>query len=52
MCTVSLLEMFGFFVGSIACVAWNEQFDKLTTADTNGMIIVWMNHECTVVLVY
>ncbi len=32
--------------GSIACISWNEQFDKLTTADTNGMIIVWMNHEC------
>ena len=31
--------------GTIACLAWNNQFDKLATADTNGMIIVWMIHE-------
>ncbi|XP_060089548.1 WD repeat-containing protein 35 isoform X2 [Heteronotia binoei] len=28
--------------GSVQVVTWNEQFQKLTTSDQNGLIIVWM----------
>ncbi|CAD6193079.1 unnamed protein product [Caenorhabditis auriculariae] len=27
--------------GAILCIAWNEVQQKLTTSDTNGLIIVW-----------
>lgn len=28
--------------GAVQVVTWNEQFEKLTTSDQNGLIIVWM----------
>uniref|UniRef100_A0A8C0AI80 WD repeat-containing protein 35 n=1 Tax=Bos mutus grunniens TaxID=30521 RepID=A0A8C0AI80_BOSMU len=28
--------------GSVQIVTWNEQYQKLTTSDQNGLIIVWM----------
>ncbi|XP_066091676.1 WD repeat-containing protein 35 isoform X1 [Saccopteryx bilineata] len=28
--------------GSVQVVAWNEHYQKLTTSDQNGLIIVWM----------
>ncbi|KAF4016576.1 hypothetical protein G4228_007779, partial [Cervus hanglu yarkandensis] len=28
--------------GSVQVVIWNEQYQKLTTSDENGLIIVWM----------
>ncbi|XP_030777410.1 WD repeat-containing protein 35 isoform X2 [Rhinopithecus roxellana] len=28
--------------GSVQVVTWNEQYQKLTTSDENGLIIVWM----------
>nr|XP_021149197.1 WD repeat-containing protein 35 isoform X1 [Columba livia] len=28
--------------GSVKVVAWNEQYQKLTTSDENGLIIVWL----------
>lgn len=28
--------------GGVQCVIWNSQFQKLTTSDQNGLIIVWM----------
>lgn len=28
--------------GSVQVITWNEQFEKLTTSDQNGLIIVWM----------
>eukprot|EP00756_Hemistasia_phaeocysticola_P065639 Hpha_TRINITY_DN8695_c0_g1::TRINITY_DN8695_c0_g1_i1::g.168905::m.168905/K19674/WDR35, IFT121; WD repeat-containing protein 35 len=31
--------------GSICVVGWNEQYRKLTSADSNGLIIVWMLHK-------
>ena len=31
--------------GEIASVTWNDKFNKLTTADSNGKIIVWINYE-------
>ncbi|XP_072811114.1 WD repeat-containing protein 35-like [Vicugna pacos] len=31
--------------GSVQIVTWNEQYQKLTTSDENGLIIVWMFHE-------
>jgi WD repeat-containing protein 35 len=31
--------------GQIASIAWNDSFTKLTTADTNGKIIVWINQD-------
>jgi len=30
------------FLGSVQVVTWNEQYQKLTTSDQNGLIIVWM----------
>lgn len=29
-------------LGTIQLITWNEQFEKLTTADEHGVIIVWM----------
>ena len=31
--------------GEIATVTWNNKFNKLTTADSNGKIVVWINYE-------
>jgi len=31
--------------GEITCITWNDMFNKLTTADTNGKIVVWINHD-------
>lgn len=31
--------------GSVVCVCWNNQFQKLTTSDEFGLIIVWMLHK-------
>jgi WD repeat-containing protein 35 len=31
--------------GSVVCVAWNNAFQKLTTSDEFGLIIVWMLHK-------
>lgn len=28
--------------GAVQVVTWNEQYQKLTTSDQNGLIIVWM----------
>uniref|UniRef100_A0AAQ4Q112 WD repeat-containing protein 35 n=1 Tax=Gasterosteus aculeatus aculeatus TaxID=481459 RepID=A0AAQ4Q112_GASAC len=28
--------------GAVQVVTWNEQYEKLTTSDQNGLIIVWM----------
>ncbi|CAM9695471.1 unnamed protein product, partial [Phaeothamnion confervicola] len=31
--------------GAVVCVTWNAAYSKLTTADENGLIIVWMLHK-------
>lgn len=31
--------------GEINCIAWNPHFNKLTTSDENGLIIVWTLHK-------
>jgi WD repeat-containing protein 35 len=31
--------------GRVQVVTWNEEWQKLTTSDENGMIIVWMLYE-------
>ena len=31
--------------GAVILAVWNEQFCKLTTADTKGLIIVWTLHK-------
>uniref|UniRef100_A0A1I7Y670 WD_REPEATS_REGION domain-containing protein n=1 Tax=Steinernema glaseri TaxID=37863 RepID=A0A1I7Y670_9BILA len=31
--------------GVVNIVAWNELYQKLTTSDSNGLIIVWMIHQ-------
>lgn len=33
--------------GDIRVATWNEQFQKLTTSDQNGLIIVWMMYKGT-----
>ncbi|XP_078204572.1 WD repeat-containing protein 35 isoform X6 [Callithrix jacchus] len=33
--------------GSVQVVTWNEQYQKLTTSDENGLIIVWMFYKGT-----
>lgn len=34
--------MISTFTGAVQVVTWNEQYEKLTTSDQNGLIIVWM----------
>lgn len=41
------MKMISLFIlkthlGAVQVVTWNEQFEKLTTSDQNGLIIVWM----------
>lgn len=31
--------------GEISSITWNDKFNKLTTADSNGKIVVWVNYE-------
>jgi WD repeat-containing protein 35 len=31
--------------GAVLVVDWNHSFQKLTTSDENGLIIVWMLHK-------
>ena len=31
--------------GPVLCVTWNDAFQKLTTSDESGLIIVWMLHK-------
>jgi len=31
--------------GSVVCLTWNENYRKLTTSDSHGLIIVWMLHK-------
>ncbi|KHJ77318.1 WD domain, G-beta repeat protein [Oesophagostomum dentatum] len=33
--------------GTVMCAAWNEVHQKLTTSDSNGLIIVWSLHNET-----
>ncbi|VDM76885.1 unnamed protein product, partial [Strongylus vulgaris] len=33
--------------GTVTCAAWNEVHQKLTTSDSNGLIIVWSLHNET-----
>ena len=35
-------KFLNIFLGSVQVVTWNEQYQKLTTSDQNGLIIVWM----------
>ncbi|CAJ0945040.1 unnamed protein product, partial [Mesorhabditis belari] len=30
--------------GTVICASWNEMYQKLTTSDSNGLIIVWSLH--------
>ena len=32
----------GHYSGSVMCVTWNEHYQKLTTSDHVGLIIVWI----------
>lgn len=31
--------------GNVVVIQWNDQYQKLTTSDENGLIIVWMMHK-------
>lgn len=31
--------------GTVMCVCWNDSYQKLTTSDEKGLIIVWMLHK-------
>ncbi|XP_057715760.1 WD repeat-containing protein 35 isoform X1 [Corythoichthys intestinalis] len=39
---LSMNQTLGGHSGAVQVVTWNEQFEKLTTSDQNGLIIVWM----------
>lgn len=39
---ITISKLFHIFLGSVQVVTWNEQYQKLTTSDQNGLIIVWM----------
>ena len=34
--------VFCSFPGSLHVVTWNEVYDRMTSSDRNGLIIVWM----------
>jgi WD repeat-containing protein 35 len=36
---------FGVYVGNVNIICWNEKYRKLTTGDSNGLIIVYMRHK-------
>ena len=31
--------------GGVICVTWNDSFQKMTSSDESGLIIVWMLHK-------
>ncbi|KAM9786504.1 WD repeat-containing protein 35 isoform X1 [Syngnathus typhle] len=39
---LSMNQTLGGHSGAVQVVTWNEQYEKLTTSDQNGLIIVWM----------
>lgn len=32
-------------IGAVMTVSWNENYQKLTSSDQNGLIIVWTLHK-------
>ena len=36
------LNMISNILGAVEVVTWNEQYQKLTTSDQGGLIIVWI----------
>ncbi|ETN74276.1 hypothetical protein NECAME_13087, partial [Necator americanus] len=42
-----LLKVIKLTQGTVMCAAWNEVHQKLTTSDSNGLIIVWSLHNET-----
>lgn len=34
----------GIFLARVNVVCWNEVYQKLTSSDDSGLIIVWMSH--------
>ena len=38
----SILFKFCSSIGAVQVVTWNEHFQKLTTSDQYGLIIVWI----------
>ncbi|RCN35491.1 WD domain, G-beta repeat protein [Ancylostoma caninum] len=40
-------QVANFILGTVMCAAWNEVHQKLTTSDSNGLIIVWSLHNET-----
>ncbi|KIH62589.1 hypothetical protein ANCDUO_07130 [Ancylostoma duodenale] len=45
--SVFLHHVVNFLAGTVMCAAWNEVHQKLTTSDSNGLIIVWSLHNET-----
>lgn len=41
-----------YISGVVQVVAWNSQFQKLTSSDQNGLIIVWMLYKGLTLLYY
>ena len=41
-CHKSILFKFYSSTGAVQVVTWNEHFQKLTTSDQYGLIIVWI----------
>lgn len=37
--------------GKIQVITWNEQHQKLTTSDQNGLIIVWMLYKVCILMI-
>ena len=42
---LSLNQTLEGHAGAVLCVTWNNSFQKLTTSDEHGLIIVWMLHK-------
>lgn len=41
-----------FHEGAVQCVTWNEHYQKLTTSDQYGLIIVWMLYKGNITYYY
>ena len=44
---LSLINLMRFYhkIGAVMTVSWNENYQKLTSSDQNGLIIVWTLHK-------
>lgn len=37
----TFILMYEYYAGCVQVITWNEEYNRLTSSDQNGMIIVW-----------